>query len=85
VSYLYQHLKKKKNLNIFQPQSSEVILNKSLDKGDILNSKSHITISDLIKKQLIENHWRPTNSNDYPFSTHKKCGHIEQRFVKKGI
>jgi len=73
--------KEKNELNIFQLQSSEVNLNKSLDIGNFLNSKFHI--SDLIKKQLIENHWRPTNSNDYLFSTHKKCGHIEQRFVKK--
>lgn len=73
--------KEKNELNIFQPQSSEINLNKSLDIGDFLKSNSQI--NDLIKKQIIENHWRPTNSSGYPFSTHKKCGHMEKRFVKK--
>lgn len=71
----------KNELNIYQSQSSEINLNKSLDIGEFINAKSHI--NDLIKKQLLENHWRPPNSNNYPFSTHKKCGYIEKRFVKK--
>lgn len=61
---LGQRFSRKNELNIFQPQSSEINLNKSLDIGDFLKSNSQI--NDLIKKQIIENHWRPTNSNDYP-------------------
>jgi len=52
-----------------------------LDIGFVLKSKTIIT--DLVKKELLENHWKPPSCYNYPFSTHKKNGCIEKRYVKK--
>lgn len=41
-----------------------------LDIGFVLKSKTIIT--DLVKKELIENHWKSPSCYNYPFSTHKK-------------
>ncbi|KAL4153163.1 hypothetical protein QTP88_000996 [Uroleucon formosanum] len=72
--------KEKIELNICQPLNTEINLNKKLDIGDFLNSNLHI--NNIFKKQLLEDHWRPLNKNNFPFSTHKKCGSIEKRYVK---
>lgn len=37
----------------------------------------------MVNKELLENHWKPPNGYSYPFSTHKKKGYIEKRYVKK--
>ncbi|KAE9537022.1 hypothetical protein AGLY_006829 [Aphis glycines] len=52
-----------------------------LDIGFVLKSKTFIM--DLVKKELLENHWKPPSCYNYPFSTHKKNGYIEKRYVKK--
>jgi len=72
--------KEKIELNISQPLNTEINLNKTLDIGDFLNSNLHI--NNIFKKQLLEDHWKTLNKNDFPFSTHKKCGSIEKRLVK---
>jgi hypothetical protein len=83
VIHHYQYLKKKNEFNIFGPQSSEINFNKSLYIGDFFTQ--NLTLMIWSKRQIIENHWRPINSNGYPFSNHKKCGYIEKIFVKKSI